>query len=208
VLCEQAAEAALPGRTLIIRPGLIVGPYDPTDRFTYWPRRIAQGGEVLAPGNPDQASQFIDGRDLAAWIIAMVEAGATGVYNADGPTPRAGPRGEAEPLTMGAFLTACKEVSGSDATFTWVPEQFIIEAEVQPWSEVPMWVPAADAAGFFSFDLSKAIISGLRTRPVTDIIRDTLTWDATLPADRQLRAGITRERETELLRRWHAQTKS
>jgi len=195
VLCEQEAQGALPGRTLIVRPGLIVGPYDPTDRFSYWPYRVAQGGEVLAPGTPNQPVQFIDGRDLAAWTLQMAEAHTSGVYNADGP---------AERLSMGALLAACVEVSGSDAALTWVAEPFLLEAEVQPWSELPVWVPAEQAEGFATFSSAKAIDAGLRFRPLEATIRDTLGWLATRPLDHPWRAGITREREAALLQRWHA----
>lgn len=195
VLCERAAEEGLPGRVLVARPGLIVGPYDPTDRFSYWPHRVAQGGEVLAPGDPAQAVQFIDGRDLAAWVLAMSEARTTGVFNANGPAAR---------LSIGELLEVCRAVSGSDARFTWVDEQFLLDAGVQPWGELPVWVPAEAAAGFFGFSSAKASASGLAFRPVAETAADTLAWLATRPADHQWRAGITREREAELLAAWHA----
>jgi 2'-hydroxyisoflavone reductase len=124
-LCERAVEQTLPGRTLVIRPGLIVGPYDPTDRFTYWPHRAAQGGKVLAPGRPARPVQFIDVRDLAEWTLDMAEAKRTGVYNADGP---------AQPLSMEQLLDVCKIVSGSAARFTWASEEFLAEQQVEAWS--------------------------------------------------------------------------
>ncbi|MEW5985363.1 MAG: NAD-dependent epimerase/dehydratase family protein [Chloroflexota bacterium] len=192
-LCEQAAEAAMPGRTLIIRPGLIVGPYDPTDRFTYWPYRVTQGGEVLAPGQPQYVVQVIDVRDLADWTLGLVEARTTGIYNATGP---------AAPLTLGDVLTTSRQVSRSEATFTWVNEQFLLEAGVQPWSEMPLWVPGEEAAGFHRFNCQKAIGTGLTFRPLVDTIRDTLGWAAGRPADHPWRAGISRQREEELLRAW------
>lgn len=194
-LCEQAAETAMPDRTLIVRPGLIVGPYDPTDRFTYWPHRVAQGGEVLAPGRAGRAVQFIDVRDLAEWTVGMIEKGKTGIYNADGSPGR---------VTMGDLLSACASESGSDATFTWVSEAFLLEQEVGMWMEMPLWVPESqeEYTGFFAFDSRKAVAEGLAYRPLAETVRATLEWDATLPPERVLRAGITREREKALLAKW------
>lgn len=196
-LCEQTVEQALPGRALIIRPGLIVGPHDPTDRFTYWPHRVAQGGEVIAPGRPARPIQFIDVRDLAEWTIRMVEARQTGIYNADHP---------AQAMTMEQLLLTCRTVSGSEAVFTWASEEFLREHQVGEWMEMPLWVPEADPAngGFFAFDCRKAIAAGLTLRPVQETVRTTLDWDATRPNDRAWQAGITREREAELLSAWHA----
>ncbi len=195
VLCEWAAERALPGRVLTIRPGLIVGPHDPTDRFTYWPHRVARGGEVLAPGSPEARVQFIDARDLAQWSVRVVESGHTGVYNATGPD---------YPLTMGRLLAECEAVSGRDAGFTWVDEGFLLEREVAPWSDLPLWIPAKkETAGFAAVDCGKAIAAGLTFRPLSDTVRDTLAWDAARPADREWRAGLRPERESELLGAWH-----
>jgi 2'-hydroxyisoflavone reductase len=194
-LCEQAVEQALPGRALIIRPGLIVGPRDPTDRFTYWPHRVAQGGEVLSPGRPARPIQFIDVRDLAGWIIRMVEIQQTGIYNAGQP---------ASSVTMEQLLETCQTISGSDATFTWASEEFLRENQVGEWIEMPLWVPEADPAnaGFFAFDCRKAVAAGLTFRPLSETVRATLDWDAARPSERAWRAGITREREAELLRIW------
>jgi 2'-hydroxyisoflavone reductase len=193
VLCEQAAEHALPGRTLIIRPGLIVGMYDPTDRFTYWPVRVARGGEVLAPDRPDMLTQIIDVKDLAEWNIRMVEQKQVGIYNATGPDYA---------LTLGALLDSCKQVSGSDAKFTWVSEEFLQQQGATPWSEVTLWVTASDSAGFSTINCQKGINAGLAFRPLTDTIRDTLAWNAQLPADRTWRAGLKAEREQQLLQAW------
>ena len=197
-LCEQTVEQALPGRALIVRPGLIVGTYDPTDRFTYWPHRVAEGGEVLAPARPEYPVQIIDARDLAGWILSMVEAHQTGVYNADSP---------AFSLTLGSVLDTCRDVSGSDARVTWVAEQFLLDHEVQPWMQLPLWVPESDPAnaGFSAVNCHKAIAAGLTFRPLADTVRDTLAWDATRPSDHPWRAGITRDREAELLHAWHNQ---
>ena len=196
-LCEQAAETAMPGRTLVVRPGLIVGPYDPTDRFTYWPHRVAMGGEVLAPQPADAAVQYIDARDLATWMLDMAARRETGTYNATGPETR---------LSMASMLEACKRESGSDAEFTWVSEHFLNEQEVKAWSDLPVYVPPSDAgfANFLAADCRKAIADGLRFRPQAETIRDTLSWAATRPTNHTWQAGITREREAALLESWHS----
>jgi 2'-hydroxyisoflavone reductase len=192
-LCEQGVEAALPGRALAVRPGLIVGPHDPTDRFTYWPLRVARGGEVLAPGRPDAVTQIIDVRDLAAWIVEMIEAGKTGVYNATGPE---------EPIAMEKLLSACREITGSDARFEWVPDEFLVEKKVEAFREMPLWIPGVE----MRFDCRKAIGAGLRFRPLAETIRDTLAWAATRSADYALRAGLKPEREVGLLREWRGRS--
>lgn len=194
-LCERAAEQAMPGRVLVIRPGLIVGPHDPTDRFTYWPARVARGGEVLAPGRPEWVTQFIDVRDLAAWTIHMVQRRATGVFNATGPQ---------EPLPFGELLASSAAASGSSATFTWVGEQFLLDRGVQPWSDLPLWIPELDAssAGFSRVNCRRAIDAGLTFRPLDQTVRDTLAWHGARPEGETLRAGLGAEREAELLRAW------
>ncbi len=193
-LCECAAEESLPGRVLTVRPGLIVGPHDPTDRFTYWPRRVAQGGDALAPRPPEQLVQFIDARDLAAWTLRMVEEKRTGVYNATGPD---------YPLTLAETLGACERVSGAGARFVWADASFLLEEGVEPWMGLPLWLPVdGDMSGLQEIDCRKAIESGLTFRPLADTVRDTLTWDATRPKDEERKAGISREREAELLRTW------
>jgi 2'-hydroxyisoflavone reductase len=198
-LCEQAAERALPGRVLNIRPGLIVGPHDPTDRFTYWPVRVARGGEVLAPGRPHVPVQVIDGRDLAEWTVRMVEARQVGVYNATGPDYE---------LTMERLLEQCKAVTDADARFVWVDEQFLLDNEVKPWMELPLWVAGdGNLAHLLRIDCRKAFATGLTFRPLAETIRDTLAWEATRPseAEQERRAGMKPEREAELLRAWRAQ---
>lgn len=196
-LCEREVEAALPGRALIIRPGLIVGPYDPTDRFTYWPHRMAIGGEALAPEPRDKLVQFIDARDLAEWIVRMVERGATGVYNANG-RPGA--------LTMTALLDACVRAADSQTTLTWVAEPFLLEQGVGAWIDLPLWIPTSETemAGFLEGSVTRALAAGLTLRPLDETIGDTLAWDATRPQDAPRKAGLTAEREVELLAAWHS----
>jgi 2'-hydroxyisoflavone reductase len=196
-LCEHAAEQAMPRRVLVVRPGLIVGPYDQTDRFTYWVVRVARGGEVLAPGRPERPVQLIDARDLAEWTVAMAERGGTGTYNANRPP---------NTLTMQDVLDQCKSASNSDAAFTWVSEPFLHEEKVAAWSEMPLWLPEAEApqlAGFMFVNCDKALAAGLHIRRLADTIRDTLAWAEEELPDAQLKAGIDPEREQALLRKWH-----
>lgn len=194
VLCEQAAEAAMPGRVAVIRPGLIVGPHDPTDRFTYWPVRVTRGGDVLAPAPADYPVEFTDVRDLAEWMVTVAEQRIPGVFNASGPT------GEA---TLGGLLETNRDISGSDARFVWADEKFLQENEVQPWSQLPLWIGnGPEYAGFSRFDSSRAIAAGLTFRPVAETVAATLDWAATRPADHVWRAGLSPEREAELLAKW------
>jgi 2'-hydroxyisoflavone reductase len=194
-LSEKEAEKWFPGKTLIIRPGLIVGPRDESDRFTYWPVRIDRGSEVLAPGSPNDSVQFIDARDLAEWTIRMAENREMGIYNATGP---------AKPLGIGAMLDGIKNELKSNADFTWVNEKFLTEQKVQAWSDMPVWAGAED--GVTKTNISRALSKGLTFRPLGDTARDTLAWFKSLPQDRQshLKAGLTPEREAEALRAWHA----
>lgn len=194
VLCEQAAQTAMPGRSLIIRPGLIVGPYDPSDRFTYWPARVARGGRILAPGRPERRVQFIDVRDLAEWIIYLVEHSITGVFNAAGP---------ARPVTMGDLLAHCRTAAGVSAEFEWVDDAFLLAQQVGAYVELPLWVPAAYQA-FDAFRFERAVAAGLLHRPVSDTVTATLAWHRTRPADHTWRAGLTPEREAALLEAWRA----
>ncbi len=194
VLCERAIEEEMPGRTLVIRPGLIVGPFDPTDRFTYWPYRVSQGGEVLAPDSPELPVQFIDARDLSAWIIRLAEERATGIYNAKGPN---------YPLTIGQVLEECQRVTGSSAHFTWVSEAVLRQENVEEYSELPLWV-SREMIGFSTINSDKAIQAGLTCRALAETIQDTLAWAQTRPTDREWRSGLKPEREQAVLRAWHA----
>lgn len=195
-LCEGAVVKALPMRSLIIRPGLIVGPYDPTDRFTYWPARVARGGEVLAPSTPERLTQVIDVRDLGDWILVMVEKKATGVYNATGP---------ASPLTLGRLLETCCRASLSEATFTWVDDEFLVTHDVTPYTELPLWLPIEEAA-WEMVNIQKALAAGLKLRPLIETVRDTLAWDQTRPLDAPRRNGLSPEREADLLVKWKQRT--
>ncbi len=193
--CERAAEAAMPGHVTNVRPGLIVGPDDVSDRFTYWPVRVARGGEVLAPNRPEDAVQFIDVRDLGAWIVRCLDTKTVGVFNATG-----------EPLPVGTLLDTCKSASGSDARFTWVDAAFLEVQKVSAWSDLPCWLPpTGEDAGGNKVSNAKAVGKGLTFRPLKDTCRDTLAWFRTLPAERQgkLKSGLTAERETAVLSAWH-----
>ena len=187
--CERAAEERMPGRVLHVRPGLIVGPYDYSDRFTYWVRRVAAGGVVLAPGRPNRRVRVIDARDLAEWIVRMAEDRTAGVYNATGAE---------DGLTCGRMLDVCRAVSGSDAQFRWTDEAYLLERRVEPWSELPLWIPGADN-GIFEVRNDKAVAAGLTFRPLETTAQDTLEWDRRRPIDETMKAGLSRERERELL---------
>lgn len=196
--CEAVLAERLPGRVLTIRPGLIVGPRDSSDRFTYWPSRLARGGDVLAPGPQDAPVQVIDVRDLASWTLSMIEARRTGVYNATG---------EAGRVTMQALLEQCRSALNPSARLTWADESFLAAQGVGAWMEMPLWVPAsgetATFTGFMQVNVDKALRAGLAFRPLEATIRDTAAWDAARPAQTERRAGLKPEREAELLAAWH-----
>jgi 2'-hydroxyisoflavone reductase len=188
VLCEAAVAEAFGAPHAIVRPGLIVGAHDPTGRFTYWPHRIAHGGEVLAPAPPERKVQFVDVRDLGGWLVDLAERHATGAYNATHPG-----------RTWNEVLETCREVAGSDATFTWVSDSFLVEHEVGEWMELPLWIQSSDEAGIHEADVSRAVAAGLEFRPLEETVRDTL--ELALPTDE---AGLTPEREAELLGAAHS----
>lgn len=191
--------------SLIIRPGLIVGPLDPSDRFTYWPVRIDKGGEVMAPGNTTDPVQFIDARDLAEWTIRMIEAKETGTYNAMGPD---------KPLSMAEMLYGIKAVTTAGAQFTWVPADFLTEQSVRGWRHMPVWItPTPNNAGFSARSAAKAIARGLTFRPLAETAKDTLDWAKTRTPEQQNAlaegtvAGISMAREAEVLAAWRAKKK-
>jgi 2'-hydroxyisoflavone reductase len=199
--CEAAVEQALPGRTLNVRPGYIVGPRDPSDRFTYWVARVDQGGEVLCPGTPADPVQVIDVRDLAAWMVGALEGQHMGVYNLVGPFP---------PLTMGGLVGACQEHAAAPSTPVWVDEQFLAAQQIEAGLHMPIWVPPGEPGfeGFAQVSAKKALDTGLRTRPISQTVRDTLAWWREQPAERRekkMRAGIDLEREKELIALWRQQ---
>jgi 2'-hydroxyisoflavone reductase len=198
-LSEQAAEAALPGKVTTIRPGLIVGPLDPSGRFTHWVTRLAEGGEALAPGDGKTPIQWIDGRDLAAWIVRAIEDRAFGTYNALGPVP---------PPTMREVLETCNAAGGGKARLTWVDAAFLEKQQVAPWSDLPMWIPPeGDFAGFGTISSARAVAAGLTFRPLAQTAADTLAWVKTLPPDEPARtrgSGLSREREAAVLAAWKA----
>jgi 2'-hydroxyisoflavone reductase len=198
-LSERAAEAAMPGRVTNVRPGLIIGPGDMTGRFTHWPTRLADGGEVLAPGDGTTPVQYVDARDLGAWLVRVVEDGAFGTMNALGPTPA---------TTMRAVLEACNRALGDKARLTWVDAAFLAAHGVEGWSDLPMWIDnQGEFAGFGTRQNAKAVRAGLTFRPIEDTARDTLAWLATLPDDERAKArssGIKRDKEASVLAAWRA----
>ena len=193
--CELAAEAAMPGRVTQIRPGLIVGPRDNTDRFTYWPVRAARGGEMIAPGRPTDLTQYIDVRDLAMFMVHTVERRLTDEFNV-----------VRQAMPWGEFLDACISVAGTDARLTWVPGDFLADHGLEPWQQLQMWSDAdLPMSGSLTWSAAKAINAGLRIRPVEETIRDTLDWFRSLPGERQaaIRSGIPAASEAEVLEAWH-----
>ncbi|MGH8437254.1 MAG: NAD-dependent epimerase/dehydratase family protein [Pseudomonas sp.] len=202
VLSEQEAEKHFPGKTTIIRPGLIVGPGDPSDRFTYWPVRIARGGEVLAPGDRKDPVQIIDARDLAEWVIRMAEQNATGIYNATGPR---------SPLDMGEMLGGIRAAMPGDldVKFSWASAEFLQQQQVRGWSDLPVWVaPRENNAGWSRVSIDRALAKGLTFRPLAVTAKDTLEWDKTRPEQERTnrRAGLKAEREAEVLAAWKARS--
>ncbi len=203
-LCEQAVEKALPGRTTVIRPGLIVGPDDNTDRFTYWPARAARGGEFIAPGAPGDPFQVIDARDLAAFTLGIIENNVTGVYNAVSNVNEF-KFGE---LTDACIAAARKQARPADAPrVIYLPGEFLEEQKVAPWSEMPVWLPAkAEEAAFAATSNRAALAMGLRITPLKKTVDDTLAWHLTRPAAERekLKAGIAPEKEAQVLATWKA----
>ncbi len=194
-LSEQQVVDTFGERALIVRPGLIVGPHDPTDRFTYWPHRMKKGGDFLAPGRPERLNQFIDVRDLAEWTVRLIENEVSGVFNATGP---------AKPVTMLDLLESCRITSGSDGTPVWVDETFLLDHEVAPWSDLPLWLPESNPeyGGFHQISIERAVANDLTFRQLDETIRATLEWAQSRPAEYEWKAGLQAERETALLQLW------
>jgi 2'-hydroxyisoflavone reductase len=190
--CERVVEACFPGRALNVRSGLLVGPHDPTGRFTSWVLRGARGDELLAPAPADQPFQVVDARDMAAWLVAAAQARVSGAMNATG---------EVAPLSE--LVRAC---ATEGTRVTWVDEAFLLEQGVEPWTELTVWIaPAAnrDLRGFLALDVSRAIGAGLRFRPLAETVRDTLAWARATAEPGPLRPAPERERA--LLDAWRAQ---
>jgi 2'-hydroxyisoflavone reductase len=199
--CEDVVREVFGEACANVRPGLIVGPHDPTGRFTYWPVRIARGGDVLAPGDPERTVQIVDVRDLGEWLVRVAELRISGDYNATGPEPR---------LTMGEMLETCRAVAGSRGELVWASEEFLLEHGVGTWMELPLWVSGEDGS-FLEVDVSRAVAAGLRFRPLAETVADTLAWAAGGPPSGELasgmeigEAGMRPEREAELLAAWRA----
>ena len=186
-LCEDAVREVFGDRALVVRPGLIVGPHDPTGRFTYWPHRVARGGEVLAPGPPDRPTQGIDVRDLAEWIVSLCEGHVGGTFNATHPG-----------IAFAELLDACRGVASGDARVTWVTDEFLLEQGVGEWMELPLWLADPEAAAADRVDVSRALAAGLRFRPLVETVRGALELARTTDA-----AGLDPAREAELLEAWH-----
>jgi len=195
---ERTAERIMPGRVTVVRPGLIIGPGDETDRFTYWPMRIDRGGEILAPGDGTDPIQIIDVRDFTDFMVKLGEDTTMGMFNCVGPrTPR----------PVAELLYGIRAVTTTEASFTWVPTEFLAEQGVRPYGEMPVWRPPTPGSeGFAQFDLTPEVEAGLTFRPLADTARDTLEYHYSRPAERQaaFRAGISAERELEVLAAWHA----
>jgi 2'-hydroxyisoflavone reductase len=181
--CETVIDEVYGDRGVNVRAGLIVGPYDPTDRFTYWPRRLAAGGDVLGPGDPEAPVQFVDARDLAAWMVGLALEGPGGAFNATGP---------AERLSFREFLERATAATGSDANVVWVDEQVVLDAGIEGWSELPLWLPGDDYKGMAMADTRRALDAGLTFRPLEETVADTLAWDRTVEGDRPT---LAREKE-------------
>jgi 2'-hydroxyisoflavone reductase len=188
--CEDAAAAAFPGKATLVRPGYIVGPGDTSDRFTYWPARFLRGGECLAPGDPDNELQFLDVRDLGEWIAHLCGAGITGAFNAVGFDGR---------ISVEEFLHTGKGTVNHTCTFTWVDDAFLEQNSVTPWMDLGCWTPKAKNGRASN---AKSIAAGAKFRPIAETIRDTAAWVKNGRGDRKWEAGITPEREQELLAKW------
>ena len=198
VLSERAAEAAFPGRAIVVRPHLIAGPDDPTDRFTYWPVRMSRGGEVMAPGQPTDPIQFIDVRDLTEFTMSLIEGSAGGVFNAVGPLSR---------MSVAEMLYGIRAISSTDVSFTWIDADFLSEHRVRGWSHLTVWInPTGDYMGMDQINNERSVANGLTFRPLAVTARDTLDWWNSLPEERRAepRNGLAPDREVEVLAIWHA----
>ncbi len=193
--CEKTVEELFPGKTFIPRPGLIVGPYDYEGRFEYWCKRISEGGDVLCPDQLDRRKiKFIDCRDLTKWIVSMIESKETGIYNTTGPE---------ENLTLKMFFDECKRVSGGDAKFIEASDEFLIKSRINSWRDFPYWIPMNDEnfKGVFDVKNDKAILKGLTFRPISETIKDTISWLASKKYSSETKVGLARTQELKLIKR-------
>lgn len=198
--CESVVHSFFDGRALIIRPGLIVGPYDLSDRFTYWVRRFARGGEILVPGRPEHPVQFIDARDLAKWVVGLAEQRVTGVFNATGP---------ARTTTMADLWRLMLKGTGSNGRLTWLPDDFLLKENVGEWQNLPLWIAEKTGwPGFMTINIDRALSHGLVCRALEDTVRDTLQWDRQRTQSDPLHAGLSADQEEVLYQHWLAQAGS
>jgi 2'-hydroxyisoflavone reductase len=187
VLCELEVERAFGNQSFIVRPHLVVGPHDPTDRFTYWPRRFAGGGRVLVPGKPEHTLQFVDARDLGQFVVLGLEKGLSGPYN-----------GAATPVSWGSLVEACQQAVPQPAEAVWADEQWLLKQGVTPWADLPAWIPSfAPGRGIAQTQNARAQAAGFTMRPLLQTVQDVLAWDTT--RTEPLKAGLSRERELELI---------
>lgn len=194
VLCEQAIEAAMPGRVLHVRSGLIVGPYDPTNRFTYWLERVSRGGQVLAPESPGFPVQMIHAADQARWLLKILESDRMGVYNVTSDNGT---------YTLGEIIDTAKRLTGSDAQPAWVSSEFLLAQEVRPWMGLPLWLPEAQL-NMSKVSARKAVDTGMTLMPLEDIIQSTIDWFRDEP-EREWPAGMPEDQEQRLLETWREQ---
>lgn len=198
VRSEMEAKTQFGDKVTIVRPGLIVGPGDLSDRFSYWPVRIDKGGEIMAPGAPTDPVQYVDARDLSEWIIRLAEGGVYGTFNATGPK---------SPTNIAEMLYGIKAVTTSDAHFNWVDADFLAENKVRGWSDMPVWMaPRGSTAAFARVNCAKAYAAGLTFRPLAVTAKDTLEWYHTRPAAEQEKAaaGLAPDKEKTVLAAWNA----
>jgi 2'-hydroxyisoflavone reductase len=186
-LCETVVRETFGERALVVRPGLIVGPYDPTGRFTYWPHRLARGGDVLAPAPPERQTQFVDVRDLGEWMVDLCGREVGGTFNATN-----------EGVPWGELLETCRSVAGADARIVWVSDEFLAEHEVGEWMELPLWIADPAMAGVAHAEVRRSLAAGLRFRPLEDTVRGALEEATTTES-----AGLAPEREAALLAAWN-----
>ncbi|GEM84941.1 hypothetical protein MHY01S_31070 [Meiothermus hypogaeus NBRC 106114] len=190
VLCELEVERAFGSQSFVVRPHLVVGPHDPTDRFTYWPRRFAGGGRVLVPGQPKHTLQYVDARDLGAFVVLGLEEELSGAYN-----------GAATPVSWGSLVEACRQAAPTPAEAVWADEQWLLDNQVTPWADLPAWIPSfAPGRGIAQTQNVRAVAAGFTMRPLLQTVQDILAWDKA--RTEPLKAGMSRERELDLIQHW------